>query len=83
MLTSTVRVSVLSFALGLLAVCAGARGDEKPSPPLARPARDVQRAPLVGKAPPELRATAGDWLAGPPTTFAALKGRVVWLQFNF
>jgi hypothetical protein len=54
--------------------------DAAPSP---APIRDVQRAPLVGKAPPELRADAGDWLSGTPATLVALKGKAVWLQFNF
>lgn len=56
----------------------------KPQPaPLAVRFRDVQRAPLVGKVPPELQAAADHWLGSPPTTLAALKGKVVWLQFNF
>jgi hypothetical protein len=75
---------VPAVALGLLAVCGAGGGDEKPAPaPAGRPVRDVQRAPLLGKVPPELRAAKEDWLAGPPTTFAALKGKAVWLQFNF
>lgn len=45
--------------------------------------RELLRKNLVGKAPPELVVRESDWLAGPPTTFAALKGKVVWLQFNF
>ena len=45
--------------------------------------RELLRKNLVGKAPPELVAFEADWLAGPPTNFASLKGKVVWLQFNF
>jgi len=45
--------------------------------------RELLRKNLVGKAPPELVAFESDWLAGPPTNFASLKGKVVWLQFNF
>ncbi len=45
--------------------------------------RELLRKNLVGKAPPELVALEADWLAGPPTNFASLKGKVVWLQFNF
>jgi hypothetical protein len=45
--------------------------------------RDVLRKPLVGKVPPELVAGDADWLGGPPVSLAALRGRVVWLQFNF
>jgi hypothetical protein len=41
------------------------------------------RKPLLGKAPPELIANADDWLAGPPVSLEKLRGKVVWLQFNF
>ena len=41
------------------------------------------RKPLLGKTPPELVANSDDWLAGPPISFAKLRGKVVWLQFNF
>lgn len=42
-----------------------------------------QRKPLVGKKPPELVADKEQWLAGQPVTLQSLRGRVVWLQFNF
>jgi hypothetical protein len=45
--------------------------------------REVLRKNFVGKVPPELVAADADWLAGPPTTLAGLRGKVVWLQFNF
>ena len=45
--------------------------------------RDVLRKPLVGRVPPELIAPEPDWLSGPPVSLAALRGQVVWLQFNF
>jgi hypothetical protein len=41
------------------------------------------RKPLLGKTPPELAASADDWLAGPPVSLQKLRGKVVWLQFNF
>lgn len=41
------------------------------------------RKPLVGKTPPELAADNEQWLAGQPVTLRSLKGKVVWLQFNF
>jgi len=44
---------------------------------------DGHRRDLVGQVPPDLVAADGDWLAGPPATLAGLKGKVVWLQFNF
>jgi hypothetical protein len=47
------------------------------------PGRDVARKPLVGTIAPELVAADRDWLGGPPTTLAGMKGKVVWLQFNF
>lgn len=74
MFAFALRAPMISAAFGLVAAAAG---------PTDPPTRDVARAPLVGKVPPELRAADADWLAGPPTTLAALKGKVVWLQFNF
>lgn len=53
------------------------------APPGMAQERELLRKNLVGKAPPELVALETDWLAGPPTSFASLKGKVVWLQFNF
>jgi len=41
------------------------------------------RKPLLGKAPPELVTKDDDWLAGPPASLQKLRGKVVWLQFNF
>ncbi len=89
MFASTLRVSVLGCVVGLLAACGVTGTDGKkdvgPAPPsaVAGRARDVPRTPRVGEVPPELQATKEDWLTGPPTTLAALKGKVVWLQFNF
>ena len=84
------RVFVLGVALafGLLSRVPSRSDDTKDGKPAhtvvcSGSPRDVQRAPLVGQVPPELRAADGDWLAGPPTTLAALQGKVVWLQFNF
>jgi hypothetical protein len=54
-----------------LAVPAGADG---PSP---------LRKNLLGQKPPELVAEKDDWLSGPPASLEKLRGRVVWLQFNF
>ena len=53
------------------------------APAAAGQDRDVLRKPLVGKVPPELVFGDADWLSGPPVTLAALRGSVVWLQFNF
>lgn len=41
------------------------------------------RKPLLGKTPPELVASADDWLAGAPVSLQKLRGKVVWLQFNY
>jgi hypothetical protein len=41
------------------------------------------RKPLLGTAPPELVADKEQWLTGQPVTLRCLRGRVVWLQFNF
>ncbi len=44
----------------------------------------VQRKSFLGKTPPEIVAEDEHWLGPhPPVTLAALKGKVVWLQFNF
>lgn len=45
--------------------------------------RDVQRKALLGKVPPEIVAAEANWFRSPATTLAGLKGKVVWLQFNF
>jgi hypothetical protein len=87
MVPSARRVSVLCGVFGLLAACGvtGADGtkDAEPVRPSAVTGREGPRAPRVGEVPPELQATKGDWLAGPPTALAAPRGKVVWLQFNF
>ena len=44
----------------------------------------ILRKNLIGKTPPELKADKAHWLGNSaPVTLADLKGRVVWLQFNF
>jgi hypothetical protein len=65
------RAHVLAGILVSLAVPAGADG---PSP---------LRKNLLGQKPPELVAEKDDWLSGPPASLEKLRGRVVWLQFNF
>jgi hypothetical protein len=46
--------------------------------------REILRKSLLGKAPPELVFQKEHWLGKvPATSFAQLKGQVVWLQFNF
>jgi hypothetical protein len=49
----------------------------------AQPAPGRFQKALVGKPAPELVGHADHWLAGPPSTLAGLKGKVVWVQFNF
>ena len=44
---------------------------------------EILRKSFVGKAPPELVADKDHWLGGAPVTLASLRGKVVWLQFNF
>ena len=53
-----------------------------PGPAVAGPP-DLHRRDLLGRDAPELVAQEVDWLGGPPTNLAALRGKVVWLQFNF
>ena len=72
MTARVLRTTTLGFALALLASHTAASQD-----------KDVLRKSLVGKTPPELVAADADWLAGPPVALARLKGKVVWLQFNF
>jgi hypothetical protein len=44
----------------------------------------VLRNSYLGKIPPEIVADEGHWLGtARPVTLAELKGKVVWLQFNF
>lgn len=44
----------------------------------------VLRHSFLGKTPPEIVAEKSHWLgSAQPTTLAELKGKVVWLQFNF
>lgn len=50
---------------------------------VAQPAPGRFQKDLVGKPAPELVGDADHWLAGPPATLAALRGKVVWVQFNF
>ena len=46
--------------------------------------RETQRKSFLGKTPPKIVAEDEHWLGTqPPVTLAALKGKVVWLQFNF
>lgn len=38
----------------------------------------------IGETPPELMSDAEDWIgAGVPLSLADLRGKVVWLQFNY
>ncbi len=42
------------------------------------------RNSYLGKAPPEIVSEAGHWIgASEPLTLEKLKGKVVWLTFNF
>jgi hypothetical protein len=66
----------LSAGLAALALALAAPAAEPE--PVGRFDKDFR-----GQAPPELVGEADHWLAGPPARFAALKGKVVWLQFNF
>jgi hypothetical protein len=68
MLRARCLAGLLTVALGPLALA------ESPSP---------LRKPLLGQTPPELVAGKDDWLAGPAVSLQKLKGKVVWLQFNF
>lgn len=70
----TARVPAETIGLALVLVLAAAGGPPEP---------DRHRKDLVGQPPPELVGAGEHWLAGPPVTLAGLKGKVVWLQFNF
>jgi len=61
----------------LAAVAAGCS-----SAPAAPSTSDARVAKRVGQAPPELGSDLR-WLNAPPTTLAALRGRVVYVQFAF
>lgn len=66
-----------SLALGLLGLVA--------SPSLSWGAdEEILRKSFRGKSPPEIVSNSGHWLGtSPPTALADMKGKVVWLQFNF
>ena len=73
-----VKYSCLSVMLLLLA-------SETIQPP-ASPKQDGEtlRMPFMGNSPPELVSQDEHWLTkSPPVTLAGLKGKVIWLQFNF
>ena len=45
---------------------------------------EIHRKSFLGEAPPELVADKDHWLGKSPSiSLAKLKGKVVWLQFNF
>lgn len=45
---------------------------------------EVLRKNLWGQVPPEIVGEKSQWMGkSSPVTLAALKGKVVWLQFNF
>jgi hypothetical protein len=59
----------------LSTVCASGLAAEEPG---------VHRKSFLGKPPPELAGEKEHWLGkSPPMTLRALRGKVVWLQFNF
>ncbi len=58
----------------LLGACSSSAG--------GRPPTDARVLSLLGQVPPELDAGAR-WLNVPPSSLAALRGRVVFLQFAF
>lgn len=54
--------------------------------PIAASGQDQEslRRSFLDTAPPELVGDAAHWLGkAPPVMLAQLKGKVVWLQFNF
>ncbi len=72
------KYSCLSVMLVLLA-----SGTIQPSASQA-PDGETLRLPFMGDSPPELVSQNEHWLTkSPPVTLAGLKGKVIWLQFNF
>lgn len=74
---------LLALAAAGLVACAAPKGAPPSStgrPPAQR--HDSRVRSFVGQVPPEI---AGDarWLSGAPSSLAALRGRVVYLQFAF
>ena len=45
--------------------------------------RKLLRKDFLGNRPPEIISEKDDWIAAEPTTLAAMRAKVVWLQFNF
>ncbi|MHC5010205.1 MAG: hypothetical protein ACYTG6_04545 [Planctomycetota bacterium] len=71
------RVAVVAIlALGLATACTSTAGGR-------RSTSDDRVRSFMGEVPPELPST-GTWTnVGQPTSLAALRGRVVYLQFAF
>ena len=84
MTTAACRSSVIAGVVGLLAALSSAADNSPFNSKGGGSTRAFQRPGIAfGKTPPELVAEKGDWLAGPPASLARLKGKVVWLQFNY
>ena len=75
-----IRPALLALCLALpLAGCAsGSSGSSS----AASPSTDARVRSFLGQAPPDLAAEAR-WLRTPPTSLAAHRGQVVFLQFAF
>jgi len=73
---------ILPLLLGALALAA-CTSPPAPDAPAGRSASDARVQSFLGQAPPDAF-TAGTWV-GPagPTSLAALRGRVVYVQFAF
>ena len=79
------RIAVAALAAAILSACAGS-GSAPQAGPAARGGRSTQDARVrsfAGRTPPDVF-TNGTWVgrAG-PTSLAALRGRVVYVQFAF
>ena len=71
-----------AFAAALLAVVLAACSSPGSSPGSRKASTDARVHSFLGQTPPEIAADVR-WLNAQPASLAALRGRVVFLQFAF
>ena len=75
------RSALLPIAVAGLVSCTAPTGT-RPTAPGASEARDARVRSFLGRVPPEIAPDAR-WIGAPAASLAALRGRVVYLQFAF
>ena len=73
----------LAIAAGVFLSCSGPASSPSQAPTGARSTSDARVKSFMGRQPPDVF-TGGTWVSrAGPTSLAALRGRVVFLQFAF